>query len=210
MVLWNKVLKSCYCIFAIFFLWGRIWPFDFTKAKTNTQTKRNNPSWNVYLFHIKLFYVLLHCPCSNPWLVFYTYVALIHWVKITCPLGTRPLWRCRSYSPCSCSLICILPYPNQLLQQKGIFFYFLLINVYIKWVILPSVLSDIWYRDDTIWSSIDLLILCCCGTLEIIFTNIEKSLLRNLAKGLEILIDIYFISGIGEMNLKDYPILYPR
>ena len=107
----------------------------------------------------------------------YTYVALIHWVKIRCPLGTRPLWRCRSYSPCSCSLICILPYPNQLLKQKRHLFYFHLINVYIKWVMLPSVLSDIWYRDETIWSSIlDWLILCCYETLEIIFTNIEKFL----------------------------------
>ena len=51
----------------------------------------------------------------------YTYVALIHCAMITCPLGTRPSWRCRSYSPCSCSLICILPYPNQLLKPKGIF-----------------------------------------------------------------------------------------
>ena len=65
----TKFLKVV-IIFSLFSSFGEGYGhFYFTKAKTNTQTKRNNPLWKVYLFHIKLFYVLLHCPCSNPWLV---------------------------------------------------------------------------------------------------------------------------------------------
>ena len=78
-----------------------------------------------------MFCCIVHVPILG--LFAYTYVALIHCAMITCPLGTRPSWRCRSYSPCSCSLICILPYPNQLLKPKGIFLKKILINVFINY-----------------------------------------------------------------------------
>lgn len=161
----------------LYFRYFRIWPFDFTKAKTNTQTKRNNPSWKVYLFHIKLVYVLLHCPCSNPWLV-YLYTCCFDPLSVDhVPTGYSAVVAMPQLFPLFLLINMYPSIPQSTPETNRHLFYFHLINVYIKWVMLPSVLSDIWYRDETIWSSIlDWLILCCYETLEIIFTNIEKFL----------------------------------